>query len=72
MTNPPQAKDIFLQALDKDSPAQRRKYLDEACGDDVNLRRRVDALLEAHDEPESYLDRPAIQLSSRLGTDTDV
>jgi len=51
---------------------QRQRYLIEACGDDAELRRRVDALLAAHEEPESYLDRPAIQLGSDSGTETDV
>ena len=61
MTNPAQAKDLFLQALDKNSAEERQDYLDEKCGGDVGLRRRVDALLAAHDEPESYLDRPAME-----------
>ena len=30
--------------------------------DDMALRRRVEALLAANDEPESYLDRPAVKL----------
>ena len=60
MANALHAKDIFLQALEKDSAGERQRYFDGAC-DDMALRRRVDALLAANDEPESYLDRPAVK-----------
>ncbi|HEX5270588.1 MAG TPA: serine/threonine-protein kinase, partial [Gemmataceae bacterium] len=39
---------IFLAALACDDPARRAAYLDGACGDDPVLRRRVEALLQAH------------------------
>jgi WD40 repeat protein/serine/threonine protein kinase len=38
---------------------QRRAYLDEACGDDDALRRKVEALLQAYDEAGSFPDKPA-------------
>jgi WD40 repeat protein/serine/threonine protein kinase/tetratricopeptide (TPR) repeat protein len=50
---------VFAEALERNDPAARARYLDEACGDDASLRRRVEALLAAHDgagrflEPES-------------------
>src|SRR5262245_63653110 len=42
---------IFFAALEKASPAERAAYLDEACHGDSDLRRRVERLLEAQDEP---------------------
>ena len=55
------AKDIFLVALDTE-PAERAAFLDEACAEDATLRRQVEALLRVHDEPDSLLDGPRIDL----------
>jgi len=54
------AKAIFLAALDRDTPAARTAYLDEACAGNEALRRRVEAMLRAHDQPDPLLDRPAV------------
>jgi WD40 repeat protein len=55
---PDQIKAVFLAALD--TPTDRRPaYLDRACGGDTEVRRRVEALLRAHDEPDRLLDHPA-------------
>jgi serine/threonine protein kinase/WD40 repeat protein len=53
------AKDIFLLALDA-VPSDRSALLDIECGEDVALRRQVEALLRVHDEPGSLLDSPRI------------
>ncbi|MCA9200416.1 MAG: serine/threonine protein kinase, partial [Planctomycetales bacterium] len=53
------AKDIFLQAIECTSPDERTQLIDDACGDNADLRSRVEALLAAHDDPDSYLERPA-------------
>src|SRR5262245_13239669 len=53
-----QAKAIFLEALEVPTD-QRPAYLDRACGGDVKVRRRVEALLRAHEGPDRLLDRPA-------------
>jgi hypothetical protein len=45
---------IFCNALEK-SPEQRAEYLDEACGDNLQLRRRVEALLRSHEECGDFL-----------------
>ena len=41
-------------------PAARSAYLDKACGGDAGLRARVEALLRAHDQADSFLDHPAV------------
>jgi len=38
---------IFLAALEIGDAAERSAYLDQACGDDDELRRRVEALLQS-------------------------
>lgn len=40
----------------------RTSYLDKACGQDEELRKRLDALLAACDEPSDFLSVPAYQL----------
>ena len=52
------AKAIFLAAVDRDTPEERAAVLAERCGDDAALRRRVEALLRAHDQPGNVLGTP--------------
>jgi serine/threonine-protein kinase len=51
-------KAIFLAALDTPTE-QRLAYLERACGTDAEVRRRVEALLRAHEAPDRLLDSPA-------------
>jgi hypothetical protein len=53
-------REIFMTALDQESPDARNRYLDEACGDDRELRRRVDALLQSYTDSGSFLERPVL------------
>ena len=55
MTDMSPAEAIFFAALEKTTPEQRAAYLDEACGNDADLRRRVDRLLAAHPQVGSFL-----------------
>lgn len=50
---------IFIEALDKESPAQRSSFLDEVCASDPALRQRVEALLQSHDSAGDFMGRPA-------------
>ena len=52
-TVPKTAKDLFLAAVEKSTPAERAAFLDEACAGDATLRQQVEALLQAHDESGS-------------------
>jgi serine/threonine protein kinase/WD40 repeat protein/tetratricopeptide (TPR) repeat protein len=49
---------IFAAALAQQAPAQRVALLDQACAGDTLLRSRVEALLWAHDNPDSALEAP--------------
>ena len=51
---------VFLAAAEIADPADRAKFLDGACDGDAELRSRVEALLRAHDQPDSLLDHPAV------------
>jgi|GEM_PF-4697203 len=54
---------IFLTALEQATPAQRSAYLDQACGGDAVLRRRIEALLNQHEHAGSFLENPAQDLA---------
>jgi hypothetical protein len=54
------ARDIFLDAVEIGSPEPRSAFLEEACAGNDELRRRVEALIEAHEHPDSLLDRAAV------------
>jgi serine/threonine protein kinase/tetratricopeptide (TPR) repeat protein len=53
-----QEEAIFYAALEIDAADQRAAYLDKACGDQGELRRRVEALLRRYAESAGPLDRP--------------
>ena len=54
---------IFNAARRKSSPAERSLELEQSCGGDEALLRRVEALLRVHDEQHSFL-HPASPRSS--------
>ncbi len=58
-------QDIFDQA--RALPQERRApYLDEACGDDRELRRAVESLLSSSETADDFLERRAAQVFDRL------
>jgi serine/threonine protein kinase/tetratricopeptide (TPR) repeat protein len=56
--DPRQVKSIFLRAIEDCTPSEWGAYLDQACGDNAELRRRVHVLLEAHQTADSLIDTP--------------
>jgi hypothetical protein len=46
----------------------RAAFLDHACAADENLRRRVEALLRAHERVGDFLETPPVE----TGTDGDI
>src|SRR5262245_54915916 len=54
-------RDIFIAALEKTGPVERSAYLDQACGGDTALRRRVEVLLRASDQAGDFLETPAVE-----------
>ncbi len=47
--------EIFNSALEQASPAERAAYLDGACGEDAELRARIEALIRAHEQAGGFL-----------------
>jgi WD40 repeat protein len=61
MTDPTRAKEIFLEAVEKDTPAERAAFLAQACAGNEELFQSVQGLLESHEDADSILDRPAVE-----------
>jgi WD40 repeat protein/serine/threonine protein kinase len=55
------AEEIFLAAVEKPSPLERSAYLDQACGDDEELRHWVEGLLRSHEQGGSFLEGPLFE-----------
>ncbi len=51
--------DIFSAALELSSPEERARFLDEVCGEDRELRRRIEELLRSHAEAAGFMIAPA-------------
>ncbi|MGE5297485.1 MAG: protein kinase domain-containing protein, partial [Solirubrobacterales bacterium] len=51
----PNVRSIFLDALDKPAGVERALYLDQACGQNADMRARIEALLKAHEEAGGFL-----------------
>jgi len=52
--------DLVESALDRE-PAERRPFLDQACGDDVNLRAEVESLLRFQERARDFIETPAYE-----------
>jgi serine/threonine protein kinase len=60
-TDPDRAEEVFVEAVARTDPDDRARYLADACGTDMALLARVEALLAAHNEAGAFLasaDRP--------------
>src|SRR4051794_9074730 len=56
MNDNPRLLSVFSEALERQSVAERAAYLDRACGDDADLRARVEDLLRAHERAPNFLE----------------
>jgi WD40 repeat protein/tetratricopeptide (TPR) repeat protein len=57
---PPDERAIFGIARRLDSTEARNEYLQQICGDDEALLKRVGTLLQLHDADEAFLESPAV------------
>ncbi len=65
MDEPPlTAQSIFARARELVTSDERRAYLDQACGNDADLRERVEAMLRGQNEADSSPDRSAATLDT--------
>src|SRR5438128_12816 len=57
-------RDIFIAALQKEDPAERQAYLDEACPRQPELRQQVEHLLRLHEGAGSFLEKAAAKAAA--------
>ena len=57
-----QIMDLYHAAAARDR-AERVPFLDEACGHDADLRRRVESLVEAHAEAGGFIETPTFEVA---------
>jgi WD40 repeat protein/serine/threonine protein kinase len=66
----PSIEDLFFAASERQDPGARGAYLDEACGRDTDLRRRVEELLAAEPKVSQFLESPAIGFVPMAGEES--
>jgi tRNA A-37 threonylcarbamoyl transferase component Bud32 len=54
-------KEIFFEAIELSTPAEREACLDLACGGDFAMRRRVERLLANHYQQGKFMQEPAVE-----------
>ena len=57
--------EIFDAVIDIVDPAERKSRIAELCGDDTGLRNKVEDLVDAADNPDSFLDDPVEIIKQR-------
>ncbi|MBI4470247.1 MAG: protein kinase, partial [Acidobacteria bacterium] len=58
-------KDVFQSALGHE-PEQRSAWLDKACSSDAEMRGKVEAMLQAHEEAGSFIEASAVDVAAEL------
>jgi hypothetical protein len=56
--DPRRVKELFVALLDLRDRQARQAFLERECAGDADLRQRLEALLKAHENPATVLDRP--------------
>ncbi|MDF1755991.1 MAG: hypothetical protein P1U89_24600 [Verrucomicrobiales bacterium] len=54
-------REVFLEVCDIDDTYKRRSHLDELCGDDVLLRKRVESLLALEERKNLFEPRSEVR-----------
>src|SRR5262249_59353754 len=58
-------KDLFEAALQQE-PGHRRQFLEQVCGDDIELYEEVVSLLASYEQAGSFIAAPAIEDAAHL------
>src|SRR5262245_49286599 len=58
MSAKPSIDSIFCSAIEIEPPDERRALVEQACGEDTDLKQQVERLLHAHFHGRSILDAP--------------
>src|SRR5262245_57634720 len=64
MSDKPGIHSVFCSAIEIESPEERQAFVEQVCGEDVDLKQQVERLLHAHFHGRSILDAPAANLTA--------
>jgi serine/threonine protein kinase len=53
-------KSIFCDAIEKKTAKERAAYLDDVCGNNADLRTKIEELLQLHDNAGEFLESPVL------------
>src|SRR3989442_15091212 len=59
-------RQLFFQALEKPAGEARAAFLDSACGNNPDLRRRLEALVQRFESLGTFLEEPAVSAPDSL------
>ncbi|MFO0906683.1 MAG: protein kinase [Pirellulales bacterium] len=62
----PHLDSLFAAAVEIGSAAERAAFLDQACGENHQLRGELERLLHADEQAKSFLERPPAELSATI------
>jgi eukaryotic-like serine/threonine-protein kinase len=62
----PVERQLFFRALEKLAGKERAAFLDGACGNNPDLRRRLEALLQQFEALGTFLEEPAVSVPDSL------
>ena len=63
---------IFFAALDIHDPAARASYLNENCGQDAELRQRVEQMLAIQSKVGSFMENPPVSFDGTIDLDKKI
>lgn len=65
MSNLAKIEEIFYAALEK-SPSERTEFPEKSCGDDFQLRRKIESLLELDAQAADFIETPPEDIAAAL------
>jgi len=60
--NMPEIDSIFCRAVEIETAGERAAYIQSVCGDDLEAKRRVERLLEAHCQAGNFMESPPAEV----------
>src|SRR3974390_586348 len=58
---------VLAEAAARDDPVERAAFLEQACGNDKELRAEVERLLAAHQDAGNFLEEPITHVANKIG-----
>lgn len=60
---------IFLKALEQPDSTAQADWIEQACGEDESLKRRLTKMLEKHRQADDFLEQPAPEIAEKINAE---